>query len=325
MPVHTQSGHINPLQGPFCLKRRHHCPPDHLTSRCPHGVSTSKAASLQSEGTPKPAREPSDSWLLTPQHHSTPPQGPGAPAPCPGLAQGHLAGPTCVPKSTASSSTSLRVPPAALQLLPCLSEVGCPSSRGGAPCYHHLVSLLGRTPPPKLQRGFHFSTKDMLLFPGVFSPCLCGGEGCLCRKITWGAFISPASRSPSSLPVYSLQLTFMSQNSTKLLSARGSHAFREPGNGGGFLDSEQKRYVNGHRTQRLSRPTKSTHPVSKQEQFCLTPLPRLGRRCGGKQGKTILKALFVSLVHSRGEETHSQKTESLTGSSSRRQRTREGV
>lgn len=81
----------------------------------------------------------------------------------------------------------------------------------------------------------------------------------------------------------------------------------------------------GTELKRLSCPPKSAHPVSKQEQFCLTLLPRLGRCCGGKQGKIILKALSTSLVHSRGEETHSQKTECLTRRGCSGKSAREGV
>lgn len=162
MPFRTQSGHINPLQGPFCLKGRHHCPPDHLTSRCPHGVSTLKAASLQTDGAPKPAREPSDSWLLIPQHPSAPPQAQVPPPPV-GWHRATRLDPPAFPRA--------RPPPTPVSAFPRPPCSPCPSPRkwlpilaswGGAPCYHHLVSLLGRTPPPKLQRGLHFSTKDML-------------------------------------------------------------------------------------------------------------------------------------------------------------------
>lgn len=95
----------------------------------------------------------------------------------------------------------------------------------------------------------------------------------------------------------------MSQNSIKLLSAWGSHAFRNK-EGRQLLDSEQRKYVSGHRTERLSRPPNSTHPISKRERPCLTPHSLLWEGAlQGRQGKPLqnpyLNLWFIPVAKKR--------------------------
>lgn len=107
-----------------------------------------------------------------------------------------------------------------------------------------------------------FSGKTRSLFPAL-PPCLGGSKCCLCREILQGTFVVPSSHLPFSLTQavqgYSLRVTVMSQHSIKLLPARGSRAFTNR-EGRQLLDSEQRKYVNGPRTERLSRPPNSTPP-----------------------------------------------------------------
>lgn len=144
---------------------------------------------------------------------------------------------------------------------------------------------------PKCFRGASiFSGKTGSLFP-VLPPCLGSSKHCLCREILPGTFVVPSSHLPFSLTQavqgYFLRVTFMSQNSIKLLSAWGSHAFTNR-EGRQLLDREQKKYVNGHRTERLSRSPNSTHPVSTREHPRLTPHSLLWEGAlQGRQGKPL--------------------------------------
>ena len=295
MPFHTQSRHINPLRGQFASNATTTV----LLPASPPTVPSERPPWSQPHSRPREPQRQQEShqtlgfWLSTP---ALLPRAQVPPPPCPGLAQGHLAGPTCVPKSMASSSTRLHVPPAALRPLPCPWGVGCPPSPPGeeprvAITWFHYLAGHG---PQSFKEVSVFPRRACSLFPGVFSPPLCGGEDHLCCKITEGTFISLCPICPPPWRrLYRLfpPTDFHVAKRHEALSAWGSRAFQEPRKGA--LDSEQKRYVNGHRAQEAVSSPQIRPPCLQARAILPHSTPQTGKALWRQAGQNH----FESLIH----------------------------